>query len=215
MTIIECCFEEFLNDTLKEADNDIEYCLLQSTVEPTIRFKFGAWLKRKKGNLLTVNLMEAQRIDLIVGFNDEIYLIEFSHLLNLLKHGIDLNKNKIISDKNKLFNKNIKIKEKIQRISPDFLANKQIIHLHCSLFSDFKMIEKPDGSFATKKEKDIILQSGALFKYLKKKFKGDDYYENYLKYLNNPQSNEKFLFGYSEKIVIKEELSLHYKFEII
>lgn len=101
MKIIEALFEEYLKDSLKKS-KDLEYCLFQSCVEPIIRFKFGAWLYENYPERISINLMETNRIDLVIGIDDDVSQIEFGHLLNLLQHGALLNKRKIESDSSKL-----------------------------------------------------------------------------------------------------------------
>ena len=112
---IQSLFFDFLVQSAEE-DKDIEYCLLQSSVEPTIRFKFGSWLNNYHSDRLTLNLMEAYRLDLIVGLDDQIYFIEFGHLLNLLRHGAELNNGKVKSDLNNIVDKANKFINKIKKI---------------------------------------------------------------------------------------------------
>jgi hypothetical protein len=73
---IEKLFSRFLEESAQQ-DSDIEYCLLQSSVEPTIRFKFGSWLNKTFGDRIHLNLMEANRLDLVLGVDDHVYFIEF------------------------------------------------------------------------------------------------------------------------------------------
>ena len=217
-TEIETLFRTFLNECLVQ-DKDIEYCLLQSTVEPTIRFKFGSWLSNKLGDRITLNLMEANRLDLVIGVDKKVYFIEFGHLLNLLQHGADLNNWKVNSDKEKLEVKAKKLISKIERIEngtyKNFFLDKQKIFVVCSLFSDIKV---RDNNMHFKTSVDLSrLMSGTLFKY--GKFfspKGSkEYFTNYNMHINNAYKKEeqKYLTGYTEVPIIHGQVSLHYKFD--
>ncbi|NDA64484.1 MAG: hypothetical protein EBX50_21015, partial [Chitinophagia bacterium] len=161
---IENLFKKFLQDEIK-GSNDIEYCLLQSTVEPTIRFKFGSWLHSKKDDYrITLNLMEANRIDLVIAQDNKVYFMEFGHLLNLLGHGNKLNQEKVNNDLSNIELKVDKMINKIKKeISSDYFIDKKIILVAISLFSDIKV-----GLKSNKYEVlfDINrLNSGTLYKY--------------------------------------------------
>jgi len=222
---IENLFKKFLQDEIK-GSNDIEYCLLQSTVEPTIRFKFGSWLySNKDDHGITLNLMEANRIDLVVAQDDKVYFIEFGHLLNLLGHGNKLNQEKVNNDLSNIELKVDKMINKINKeISFNFFKHKKIILVTISLFSDIKV-----GKKSNKYEVlfDINrLNSGTLYKY-GNSFTNQKYFDRYeanlikkVDYeanLKNDDSDEEFEFlrGYEEFPIIKEKLSLHYKFKLL
>jgi len=222
---IENLFEDFLQDEIKNS-NDIEYCLLQSTVEPTIRFKFGSWLHSMKDDFrITLNLMEANRIDLVIAQDDKVFFMEFGHLLNLLGHGNKLNQKKVKHDLLNLNDKVQKMIEKIKKeISSDYFIDKKIILVAISLFSDIKV-----GKKSNKYEVlfDINrLNSGTLYKY-GNSFTNQKYFDRYEANLINKDdyeanlkvddSDEKFEFlsGYKEFPIIKEKLSLHYKFKLL
>jgi hypothetical protein len=209
---IEALFHDFLESKVISRDKDIEYCLLQSTVEPTIRFKFGAWLNehfQSKPGRLTLNLMEANRIDLVIGIDDNLYLIEFGHLLNILKHTSLQNSSKISSDSKKFEEKAQKLIEKINRVDPTYLKGKQIHYLLCSLFSDLKVVER-EKDYATSLPHSR-LQSGTLFKY-GSTYSKESYFQHYQNHLNNTEPSE-FPYGYKEVVFLPDQLSLHYKFE--
>jgi hypothetical protein len=217
---LEKLFNQFLNESIKD-DKDIEYCLLQSTVEPTIRFKFGSWLNKHCSDRLTLNLMEANRLDLTVGIDDEIYFVEFGHLLNLLLHGADSNKGKVDSDSEKIDIKAQKLIGKIKSIEKGkyntFFNDKKINYLICSLFSDIKV--KMEIQQIVTQINISRLKSGTLFKYGQSfSFENNqDYFQKYLTYIKNEfdKSETKYLTGYNEVVVIPEELSLHYRFDEI
>ena len=210
ITEIESLFQKFL-DEKSAIDRDFEYCLMQSSVEPILRFKFGAWLNNhfNGSTRMTLNLMEAYRMDLAIGIDDQIYFIEFGHLLNILKHKADLNKSKIAWDSSRMIEKAIKIKSKINTISDSFYEGKKINYLTCSLFSEFKMKEK-ENKFHVKLDSSP-LNAGTLFKY-GKSFNEKSYYNEYSAYLNKKEESE-YLYGYTEAIIIPDKLSLHYKFD--
>ena len=209
---IEALFQQFLESKVASQDKDIEYCLLQSTVEPTIRFKFGAWINehfKNQPGRLTLNLMEANRIDLVIGIDDGLYLIEFGHLLNILKHTAVQNTNKTGSDSQKIEEKAHKIQEKIKGIDPTFFKDKQVHYLLCSLFSDLKVVEGNQGYVSTLPHSR--LHAGTLFKY-GAQYNKEPYFQHYLNYLNQPEPSE-YPFGYKEVVILPGQLSLHYKFE--
>jgi hypothetical protein len=210
---IETLFHEFLISSTKE-DKDIEYCLLQSSVEPTIRFKFGSWLNKQYSDRITLNLMEANRLDLVVGIDDHVYLIEFGHLLNLLQHGAYYNNIKVESDTEKLKLKAEILIKKIKKINVNYFHNKQIVFLVCSLFSDIKLLKKGD------KFEPLInadrLNSGTLFKYGNFSSKiPNEYFDNYGSFVNGKYKEEEKVYptGYTEVPIIPEKLSLHFKFD--
>ena len=211
---LERLFCLFLNESSGH-DKDIEYCLLQSSVEPIIRFKFGSWLNSKLGDRITLNLMEANRLDLVIGIDKKVYFIEFGHLLNILKHSADLNYSKVNSDRLKLNEKAKKLISKIEFLEKDFFSNKEIIFVVCSLFSDIK-VRYNDDFFETTIDTSRLF-SGTLFKYgklfLTNGFK--EYFENYLTYLNvsYDKTEEKYLTGYKEYSVLPGKISLHYRLE--
>lgn len=215
---IQSLFFDFLVQSAEE-DKDIEYCLLQSSVEPTIRFKFGSWLNKYHSDRLTLNLMEAYRLDLIVGLDDQIYFIEFGHLLNLLRHGAELNNGKVKSDLNNIVDKANKFINKIKKIKQfeNFFDDKKMRFLTCSLFSDIKVVDR-EKQFETNINIESI-KSGTLFKYgqsfsLKST---QNYFRNYLSYIKNKYDvhEKNYLTGYKEVPIIPEQLSLHYKFDIL
>jgi hypothetical protein len=209
-TEIEYLFQQFLNENSKK-DKDLEYGLLQSTVEPIIRFKFGSWLNKyfDANSRLNLNLMEANRLDLAIGIDDQIYFIEFGHLLNILKHKADLNKSKIAWDAKRIVEKAGKLKSKINNINSSFTDGKKVNYLTCSLFSEFKMKEI-ENKFQVKLDSNP-LKTGTLFKY-GKSFNNKIYYSEYPAYLNKHVESE-YLYGYTEAIIIPDKLSLHYKFD--
>jgi hypothetical protein len=214
MNPIDALFEEFIKDSVKKSQ-DIEYCLLQSCVEPIIRFKFGAWLHENYAERISINLMETNRIDLVIGIDDNVFLIEFGHLLNLLQHGALLNKRKIESDSSKIEEKSVKLIEKIKRI--DKFEGKNIHLVICSLFSDIKLHRA--GEFYETRTKLSRIKSGTLFKYGNKfqAQKENKYFENYSNHSKLRYNNEEALYltGFKEVEIIKDQISLHYKFEII
>jgi hypothetical protein len=207
---IEKLFQQFLEES--KNDKDIEYCLIQSSVEPTIRFKFGSWASRQPN--ITLNLMETGRLDLMLGVGDQLYIIEFGHLLNLLKHNREKNNKKIMDDSDKIDNKTKKILlYKNSFFKSRFLKEfNQVHHLTCSLFSDFRLA--PEGyKFKTILSIDPF-KSGTLFKY-GYEFRASmlKYYTNYLNYLNISDENDTYLYGYKPFAVIEDQLYLHYKFD--
>ncbi len=218
---IETLFHKFLKSSAKK-DKDIEYCLLQSSVEPTIRFKFGSWLNKQYPDRITLNLMEANRLDLVVGIDDKVYFIEFGHLLNLLQHGAELNNQKVSSDAKKIESKTIKLIEKIEGIKKDYFQDKQKVFVLCSLFSDIKVFDKGE-QFETLINASL-LNSGTLFKYGKlfTSKVSKEYFSNYGSFVNRksnkkedvyPEKNEKYLTDYTEVPIILDKLSLHFKFD--
>ena len=210
---IEILFHEFLISSAKY-DKDIEYCLLQSSVEPTIRFKFGSWLNKQYPERITLNLLEANRLDLVVGIDDKVYFIEFGHLLNILKHGAYYNNIKVNSDKNKLKLKADKLIVKIKEIKDNYFHDKQNVFLVCSLFSDIKLLNNGE-IFETLINADP-LNSGALFKYGNFNNKlSKDYFDNYGSFVNGKYKEEEKVYptGYTEVPIIPEKLSLHFKFD--
>lgn len=217
---IETLFRTFLNECLVQ-DKDIEYCLLQSTVEPTIRFKFGSWLNRSLEGRITLNLMEANRLDLVIGIDDFVYIIEFGHLLNILQHGAALNKGKVQADANKIVSKADKLIQKIRTINKgqyhSFFEDKKIKYVICSLFSDLKVVKSED--LISAKLPVDRLKSGTMFKYGKtfSPMKSQEYFDRYLTFLPkgyDPQE-DNYLTGYSEVVVIPEQLSLHFRFDYL
>jgi hypothetical protein len=212
-SIIEEKFHEFLESSARE-DKDIEYCLLQSTVEPIIRFKFGSWLNKKYPERITLNLMEANRLDLVVGFDDKVYFIEFGHLLNLLQHGAYYNNIKVKSDGEKLESKAEKLISKIKKIESNYFRGKENVLVVCSLFSDIKLLKK-EQKFETLVNAGSLF-SGTLFKYgdFPKKIT-NGYFENYSSFINKEYNvlEELYPTGYKEVPIIYEKLSLHYKFK--
>lgn len=215
---IEILFHEFLiSSTLISStkyDKDIEYCLLQSSVEPTIRFKFGSWLNKHYPDRITLNLLEANRLDLVVGIDDKVYFIEFGHLLNILKHGAYYNNIKVKSDKKKLELKADKLIVKIKEIKDNYFHDKQTVFLVCSLFSDIKLFKNGER-FETLIKADP-LNSGTLFKYGNfNRKKSKEYFDNYGSYVKREYMKEEKLYptGYTEVPIIPEKLSLHFKFD--
>lgn len=218
--IIETLFHEFIVSSANK-DKDIEYCLLQSTVEPTIRFKFGSWLNRQLEDRITLNLMEANRLDLVIGIDDYVYIIEFGHLLNILQHGAALNKGKVQTDANKIISKADKLIRKICTIEKgqynSFFEDKKIKYVICSLFSDLKVGETDE--LISAKLPVNRLKSGTLFKYGKtfSPLKSQEYFDRYLTFLSrgfDPQE-DNYLTGYTEVVVIPEQLSLHFRFDYL
>jgi len=224
---IETLFHEFLISSAKE-NKDIEYCLLQSSVEPTIRFKFGSWLNKQYPERITLNLMEAYRLDLVVGIDDKVYFIELGHLLNLLQHGAKLNNQKVTSDLKNFENKASKLIKKIEGIKEDkseykkFFQDKQKVFVLCSLFSDIKVFD--NGEHFETLINASLLNSGTLFKYGKlfSSKVSKNYFSNYGSFVNtksnekedvNFEKNEIYLTDYTEVPIIPEKLSLHFKFD--
>lgn len=217
---IETLFRNFLNENIVQ-DKDIEYCLLQSTVEPTLRFKFGSWLNRQLGDRITLNLMEANRLDLVIGIDEYVYFIEFGHLLNILQHGAVLNKGKVKADADKIISKADKLIQKIRSIEKgqynSFFEDKKIKYVICSLFSDLK-VGKSDELISAKLPVDR-LKSGTMFKYGKtfSPLKTQEYYDRYLTFLSRGFDSQEhnYLTGYTEVVVIPEQLSLHFRFDYL
>ena len=210
---IEILFHKFLISSAK-ADKDIQYCLLQSSVEPTIRFKFGSWLNNQYPERVSLNLIEANRLDMVVGIDDKVYFIEFGHLLNLLQHGAFYNNNKVISDAEKLKSKAEKIILKIREIDEDYFLGKENVLVICSLFSDIKLLKKGE-KFETLINEDR-LNSGTLFKYGNFSRKtSNGYFDNYISFVNKKYMKAEKVYptGYTEVPIIPEKLSLHYKFD--
>ena len=217
---IEKLFLRFLEES-KQQDSDIEYWLLQSSVEPTIRFKFGSWLNKCLRDRVHLNLMEATRLDLVVGVDDHVYFIEFGHMLNLLQHGADFNNWKVDSDKKKIKGKVEKMVSKIEKMEMgeynQYFLGKKKIYAFCSLFSDVKVCPN-NGAYETLMGTGS-LNSGTLFKYGKlfSYKKSKEYFENYSSHLNKEYSTEELTYptGYKEVCIIPEKLSLHYKFDFL
>ena len=95
-----------------------------------------------------------------------------------------------------------------------FFKHKKIILVTISLFSDIKV-----GKKSNKYEVlfDINrLNSGTLYKY-GNSFTNQKYFDHYEANLKVDDSDEKFEFlrGYEEFPIIKEKLSLHYKFKLL
>jgi hypothetical protein len=216
-SIIETLFHEFIISSAKD-DKDIEYCLLQSSVEPIIRFKFGSWLNKKIPERITLNLMEANRLDLVVGIDDKVYFIEFGHMLNLLHHGAYYNNIKVNNDKQKLELKVKKLIDKINKINKNYFQDKEKVFLVCSLFSDLKVSDKGDH-FETSINLGR-LNSGTLFKYgnlfSHKNKKSKEYFNNYTLFVNEKYMDTeiKYATGYTEVSIIPEKLSFHFKFDL-
>lgn len=219
---LEKLFREFLAFEVKHSNdnvNDLEYCLLQSTVEPIIRFKFGAWIASKgNSNDVFLNLMETNRIDLLLGIGEYLYVIEFGHLLNLLKHKARLNNDKIKFDNEKIKPKIQTLLNKIKHdhISHDLLKDKKIVYVNCSLFSDFKLEKNMNGErTVSTKIKTPRLKAGTFFKY-NNSFNENNYFDHYANFINTKpkEIQSDYLQGYTEFKVIEGELSLHYKFEL-
>jgi hypothetical protein len=217
-SIIETLFHKFLKSSAKD-DKDIEYCLLQSSVEPTIRFKFGSWLNKQYPERITLNLLEANRLDLVVGIDDHVYFIEFGHLLNLLQHGAKLNNQKVSSDENNLEFKVKKIISKIENIEDgaykDYFQDKQKVFVLCSLFSDIKVFD--NGERFETLINASQLNSGTLFKYGKlfSRKVTKEYFDNYGSFVKKEYMEKelKYPTGYTEVPIIPEKLSLHFKFD--
>ena len=219
---IEKLFSRFLEESAQQ-DSDIEYCLLQSSVEPTIRFKFGSWLNKSFGDRIHLNLMEANRLDLVVGIDDHVYFIEFGHMLNLLQHGANFNNWKVESDKKKIKDKVEKMVAKIEKMKKcdynHYFLGKKKIYALCSLFSDVKVKVNPNNEAYETSIGISSLNSGTLFKYGKlfSYKKSKEYFENYSSHLNKEYSPEELTYptGYKEVCIIPEKLSLHYKFDFL
>jgi hypothetical protein len=213
-SLIETSFHEFLISSANE-DKDIEYCLLQSSVEPTIRFKFGSWLNKQYPGRITLNLMEANRLDLVVGIDDHVYFIEFGHLLNLLQHGAYYNNIKVNSDKEKLKSKAEKLIKKIEGINDNYFNDKQKVFAVCSLFSDLKVWD--NGEHFETSINLGRLNSGTLFKYGKlfSRKVTKEYFDNYGSFVKKEylEKELKYPTGYTEVPIIPEKLSLHFKFD--
>jgi hypothetical protein len=210
MPSVEELFNQFLTQRLQN-DFEIKYCLLQSSVENIIRFKFGAWLQHENADL-TVNLVEINKIDLLVGFDNELAIIEFGHLLNLNQPQSIAETMKINSDVDKVkTQKWPAIRNKIRKVNSQLLANKKIRLFTCSLFSDFRMNHTQNCYRAVFSESP--LRNAALLKYRHKRDAGSlDYFGNYRNHINEIEVHDTFLSGYVEIPVILEQLSLHYKF---
>jgi hypothetical protein len=150
-----------MNDSHERAD--IAYTIRQSNVESIIRFKFGAWLEKNMPESLTLNLVEAGRLDLTVGINDDVYFIEFGHLSSLLKHAEAHQVSKVAADTEKILEKVAGVKNKIAKFDSNFFIKKKEYFLTCSLFSHF------GGALRQKKyavqSRYSPLRAGALFKY--------------------------------------------------
>jgi hypothetical protein len=209
MPPVQELFNQFLTQRLQN-DYEIRYSLLQSSVENIIRFKFGAWLQQQKN--ITANLIEINGIDLLFGFDNELTIIEFGHLLNLLRHKSTHEADKIDGDVQKVISQKWPaIRNKIINANNEYLTNKTIRLFTCSLFSDFRMNHTQNGYRAVFNESP--LRNAALLKYRYEQDAGRlDYFGNYRNHINNINLHETFLYGYIEFPVIPEELSLHYKF---
>jgi hypothetical protein len=210
MPTVQELFNQFLTQRLQN-DYEIRYSLLQSSVENIIRFKFGAWLQHQNW-ALTVNLVEINKIDLLVGFENELVIIEFGHLLNLNQPQSNAEVMKRDSDVDKVkTQKWPAIRNKIRQVNRQFLTNKKIRLFTCSLFSDFRMNHTRNGYRAVFSEPP--LRNAALLKYRYEQDAGPlDYFRNYRNHINEIYGHDTFLSGYVEFPVIPEQLSLHYKF---
>ncbi len=129
---IESLFEKFIQSP--EIKEELHYCLTQSQVEQYVRFKFGFWLHQQK--ISNLNIIEIKRIDLVIGIMNEIYFIEFGHLLNLLEHKVESMYEKTVKDLSLLDNKIINL-----NTCGNYFENKKLYKLTISLFSDFLMTE--------------------------------------------------------------------------
>ena len=130
METVANLFQNFINDTDKD---ELLYCLSQSSVEPIVRFKFGAWLSRKYPTW--INAIETKRIDFIIGNEKEIFFIEFGHCGNMLGHTPENH------EKYKIKKDHEKLAAKISSFSSNYsrLVQERTIHKYSiSLFSDFK-----------------------------------------------------------------------------
>jgi hypothetical protein len=204
--------QELFSQFIKEkAENDYEfkYCLIQSSVEEIVRFKFGAWLSNQTKIDLHINLLEVHKIDLVVGISNDIYLIEFGHLLNILKHNKGDNDFKIKDDIGKLDGKLKALRKKIGE--KDF--NGKNLHLiTCSLFTDIKLEKKENKEYYESIYKINRNLSGCIYKYGRKK-ETHEYFEKYSRHITSPEESKDYLFGYNEVKVVKDEISIHYKWQ--
>ena len=205
---IEDLFSQFIKEK-SENDYEFKYCLIQSSVEEIVRFKFGAWLSNQTKIDLHINLLEVHKIDLVVGISNDIYLIEFGHLLNLLKHNKGDNDLKIQDDIYKLDNK---LKALRKKIGKKYFDGKNFHLITCSLFTDIKLEKK-----VNKKYYESIYQvnrnlSGCIYKYGRKK-ETHDYFEKYSGHITSQLNTTDYLFGYNEIMVLKDEISIHYKWQ--
>jgi hypothetical protein len=137
---IESLFDKFIGSP--DLREELQYCLTQSQVEQFVRFKFGFWLHQQ--NISNLNIIEIKRIDLVVGIDNEIFFIEFGHLLNLLKHKIESMCEKTCNDLGLL-------DDKIKSLSEcgNFFEGKKLFKLTISLFTDIEMHEK-NGKYTAK-----------------------------------------------------------------
>lgn len=188
-------FQEFLEDDRNH--NELIYCLTQSSVEPTVRFKFGAWLSREYPSWF--NALETKRIDLIIGDEKEIYFIEFGHCLNLLRHTPIGHIHKIENDFTKLTaNKVSKFLEKY----PKLVTGKSINKISITLFSDFKCV-KNNNRYNVCFDDDKLTY-GVFLKYGINQ-KDNEYFDSNSE---NYYNNKLISAGYNEKILIEGKLSL-------
>ncbi len=194
MEKIKKLFSDFLIDSIN--DKDIIYCLTQSTVEPVIRFKFGSWISKHHSSTIKINILEINRVDLILGDDDNLFFIEFGHLVNLLKHTTFPPMWKSNNDCDKLEGKIISFKKKNEKLS----EQKKIHKLTLSLYSDFKG-EIKNNQFTPNYAG--ILDSGVFLKYGKSK-KYHKWFDNYIENLRNGDKNGKYI----EHTILENQLSL-------
>ncbi len=194
MDRITLLFQEFLNDATNR--DDIIYSLTQSTVEPIICFKFGSWLSKR--NISNINILELNNVDLIIGINTELFFMEFGHLLNLLKHNFEFSKRKVTSDCEKL-NKKI---ESFSSHHKNLIEDKILHKVTIGLFSDFKGKLKSNKFEVNYKGN---LETGTFLKYGTSK-KDNKYFGGYADQFRN--------FGYTETVIIHNEISLWWKFQL-
>lgn len=195
---LESLFEEFIGSP--DLREELQYCLTQSQVEQFVRFKFGFWLHQR--NISNLNIIEVKRIDLVVGIGNEVYFIEFGHLLNLLKHRIESMCEKTINDLTLLDNKIKSLSE-----SGNFLKEKKLYKITISLFTDITIHEK-NGKHIAKYSGDK--NTGVFIKYgdrISKK-----YFKDYLIREIESHDASTVSFGkYNETVVKDGELILRWK----
>jgi len=189
-------FEKFLT----ENKDELEFCLTQSQVELWIRSKFAYWMNKNQNSKFC--LIETNRIDLIIEIENIVYLLEFGHLINLLKHDAENRKSKIKNDSTKMHNKYKSIVKKI----PHIFRDKAIKFYTVSLFTDFKLEEtQPKKKYNVAYVKDGFINAGVFIKY------GTAFsYKNMNKYNETYRS---YFSDFNETIIEKGKLSFFWHFE--
>ena len=205
------CFREFIeNPSLKD---ELLFCLTQSQVELFIRFKFAFWIsekyKRHKKYKDSFNLIETNRIDLIIQIEEYKYCIEFGHQINLLKHSPNHHVNselgKVNSDCKSLQKKIIPLANKI----PYYFEKGLVCCCTISLFTEFHLKKDENNSkrfIAKYFENNEVINCGVLSKY----GKGISIKRGEVDY-NTMYKSELDKCNYHSQELIKDKLSFHWK----